>query len=203
MHVKNFWMNNEMPTNTTFVPGAVGQRADLLFIDWTDLPLFLQAMIEFIWGLVLGVVTTLLVALLLKLAQWVADSTQESFARMRRRNLFNSFPIRTYSSSGYHSICAEVCAVCLEELKKGEKVPVLQCGHLFHKACLQPWLEKHSQCPLCRLHLYTWKNNCESSTSTQLLGAGLPLSPSTYGSLSIAQTSVNTGGGAVGDHDLV
>uniref|UniRef100_A0A6T6MRB1 RING-type domain-containing protein n=1 Tax=Rhodosorus marinus TaxID=101924 RepID=A0A6T6MRB1_9RHOD len=174
---------------STTAPGPGPGPDELLVIDWTDLPLFLQAMIEFIWGLVLGIVTTLLVALLLKLAQWVADSTQESFARMRRRSLFNSFPIRTYTESSYMNGCLEVCAVCLEEIKVGEKIPVLQCGHVFHKPCLQPWLEKHSQCPLCRLNLYSLKTSNESSTSTQLLTAGVPLSPESYGALAVTQSN--------------
>ncbi|OHT04871.1 hypothetical protein TRFO_27544 [Tritrichomonas foetus] len=49
------------------------------------------------------------------------------------------------------SKCAEdACMICLETLTQDEKVVILECGHPFHKACLDPWLKMHSECPNCR-----------------------------------------------------
>ena len=31
------------------------------------------------------------------------------------------------------------------------------CGHIFHKACIEEWAEKHHQCPMCRADLATGK----------------------------------------------
>jgi E3 ubiquitin-protein ligase RNF167 len=46
------------------------------------------------------------------------------------------------------------CSVCLEAFRKGEKVRTLpQCGHVFHRACVDRWLRMHSACPLCRTPL--------------------------------------------------
>ena len=45
------------------------------------------------------------------------------------------------------------CMICLEQLKPGEKVIVLECGHPFHKECINPWLKIHSECPNCRFKL--------------------------------------------------
>jgi hypothetical protein len=47
---------------------------------------------------------------------------------------------------------AEICPICLEELKKGEQIPKLNCKHKFHKACLEPLCTEHGKvpCPLCR-----------------------------------------------------
>ena len=43
------------------------------------------------------------------------------------------------------------CAVCLETLKAGELVAVLECKHIFHGACLSRWVgEGHFSCPVCR-----------------------------------------------------
>jgi len=49
---------------------------------------------------------------------------------------------------------AELCPICLEELKKGEQIPKLNCKHKFHKACLALVCRKKNNvdvpCPLCR-----------------------------------------------------
>lgn len=42
---------------------------------------------------------------------------------------------------------ADPCSVCLEKLDSGEK---LKCGHVFHTACIDKWLERDSRCPMCR-----------------------------------------------------
>lgn len=42
------------------------------------------------------------------------------------------------------------CSICLEELDNGEKNRVLQCGHIFHTGCIEPWLKKYFTCPYCR-----------------------------------------------------
>ena len=42
------------------------------------------------------------------------------------------------------------CAICLEEIKKREKISTLNCNHQFHEKCLLPWLEEHETCPLDR-----------------------------------------------------
>lgn len=42
------------------------------------------------------------------------------------------------------------CAICYERLKLGEMARRLRCGHIFHKTCLDPWLERSATCPECR-----------------------------------------------------
>lgn len=47
-----------------------------------------------------------------------------------------------------------LCAVCLEDVQRGEAVRQLPaCGHLFHKDCIDMWLHSHTTCPLCRCEL--------------------------------------------------
>jgi Ring finger domain len=44
-----------------------------------------------------------------------------------------------------------VCAVCLTEFEEGEKTRVLpNCLHFFHVDCIDEWLCKNANCPLCR-----------------------------------------------------
>ncbi|XP_061357462.1 RING-H2 finger protein ATL8-like [Gastrolobium bilobum] len=48
-------------------------------------------------------------------------------------------------------VASSECAICLSEFAAGDEVRVLpQCGHGFHVACIDKWLESHSSCPSCR-----------------------------------------------------
>lgn len=43
-----------------------------------------------------------------------------------------------------------MCAVCIESYKAGDVVTVLTCEHIFHKACIEPWLLDRRTCPMCK-----------------------------------------------------
>lgn len=46
---------------------------------------------------------------------------------------------------------AACCAVCLERYGDSDVVRVLpDCGHLFHRECVDPWLRQRPTCPVCR-----------------------------------------------------
>jgi len=42
------------------------------------------------------------------------------------------------------------CSVCLSALEEGEEARSLPCGHTFHRECIDSWLQKSKQCPVCR-----------------------------------------------------
>ncbi|KAF7640089.1 hypothetical protein Mgra_00000534 [Meloidogyne graminicola] len=43
------------------------------------------------------------------------------------------------------------CCICLSNLKFGEKMTTLvQCKHIFHYECIEPWLRTKNNCPICR-----------------------------------------------------
>ncbi|XP_044738361.1 E3 ubiquitin-protein ligase RNF126-like isoform X3 [Chrysoperla carnea] len=45
------------------------------------------------------------------------------------------------------------CSVCWEDFQIGEPVRSLPCQHVYHDACICPWLELHATCPICRKSL--------------------------------------------------
>jgi len=45
------------------------------------------------------------------------------------------------------------CLVCLDEQKVGGLGVKLHCGHLYHRACLVDWLNRHCTCPCCRFEV--------------------------------------------------
>lgn len=42
------------------------------------------------------------------------------------------------------------CSICMENYTDGEQLRVLPCDHRFHPKCVDEWLKRHYQCPLCR-----------------------------------------------------
>ena len=44
----------------------------------------------------------------------------------------------------------ESCNICLTEFDDGEKVRTLPCFHLFHSTCIDNWLSRKPECPVCR-----------------------------------------------------
>jgi len=47
------------------------------------------------------------------------------------------------------------CSICLNNLKKEDKVLILKCNHLYHSECLLEWFNKdNNNCPLCREILF-------------------------------------------------
>lgn len=54
-----------------------------------------------------------------------------------------------------------ICSICLESIpgfstRNKTYTKNLTCGHSFHKACIDPWLKDHKNCPYCRQDEYTY-----------------------------------------------
>ncbi|CAA3010627.1 RING-H2 finger ATL16-like [Olea europaea subsp. europaea] len=50
------------------------------------------------------------------------------------------------------------CVVCLNEFQEDEKLRIIpNCGHVFHIDCLDIWLQKNTNCPLCRTSISSTK----------------------------------------------
>lgn len=64
-----------------------------------------------------------------------------------KKNVINSLPTQPYSSEFVHADCV----ICLAEFADGDAIRVLPpCGHGFHVACIDKWLELNTSCPSCR-----------------------------------------------------
>ncbi|KAK4374506.1 hypothetical protein RND71_005183 [Anisodus tanguticus] len=93
--------------------------------------------------------------------------TSTAFRRRYRRR--QRFPARTHLPElPCESYCGSQegvrdCAICLEEFKEGEfcrKLP--DCGHLFHVKCVDSWLIRVLNCPVCRTRVRVGSGNTGS-----------------------------------------
>lgn len=63
------------------------------------------------------------------------------------------------------------CPICIVDFGPNEIVFRLPCKHLFHKACLDPWLQKNKTCACCRMDLEKYfkenQSTLKAPTKTQ------------------------------------
>jgi len=46
------------------------------------------------------------------------------------------------------------CPICLSAFRPGDSVrPLASCGHTFHRACIDLWLLRRADCPLCKVRI--------------------------------------------------
>lgn len=66
-------------------------------------------------------------------------------------NMFSFAPPQDAAATGE---TPEACSICLVDYEEGDQVRSLNgCAHKFHLECIDKWLERSSQCPLCRADL--------------------------------------------------
>jgi E3 ubiquitin-protein ligase ATL6/9/15/31/42/55 len=88
-----------------------------------------------------------------------AGGWQGSIRRHRTRGLdpaaLAALPVVPYAQIRKHKSGGGLeCAVCLTAFDDGDELRLLpQCSHAFHPECINPWLEGHVTCPLCRANL--------------------------------------------------
>lgn len=64
-----------------------------------------------------------------------------------------SYPKLLYSEAKVKNkdSTASCCSICLADYKNSDLLRLLpDCGHLFHLKCVDPWLQLHPTCPVCR-----------------------------------------------------
>ena len=45
----------------------------------------------------------------------------------------------------------KTCTICMDNYELGSKIRMLPCFHFFHRDCVDPWLKRNRECPVCRV----------------------------------------------------
>lgn len=62
----------------------------------------------------------------------------------------------------YNEDIPSSCSICLMDVEKGDEYYDIKCKHVFHKQCLEKWLEDYNYvCPVCRAELGPSKAHIE------------------------------------------
>jgi len=58
--------------------------------------------------------------------------------------------IRALPQVRFSSKDRQNCPICLEHFQQGQTLTALSCQHHFHVDCVKGWMQRATQCPLCR-----------------------------------------------------
>lgn len=104
-----------------------------------------------------------------KYKQSISDTTSRHIYLFERYLKQNSIPYRWVNHLGqdltnalnswyifkHEEPLEDNCSICCE--KGNKKTVKTSCGHIFHKKCLNKWLEEKQECPLCRTKFPTYQ----------------------------------------------
>lgn len=84
--------------------------------------------------------------------RWGHMSTFSGYGSVpwRKKRGLSVADIKKLPLSMHHGFTAE-CSICLNDIKEGDSVRTLVgCGHSFHRACIDLWVLRCADCPLCK-----------------------------------------------------
>eukprot|EP00127_Corallochytrium_limacisporum_P005658 Clim_evm37s210 gene=Clim_evmTU37s210 len=87
--------------------------------------------------------------------------------RQATQNMDQKYPDATAEDLAQDS----QCVICREDMTAGKK---LNCGHIFHFACLRLWLERQQTCPTCRTSVLDNTATNRRSAAARVVAAAQP-----------------------------
>jgi DNA-directed RNA polymerase subunit RPC12/RpoP len=103
--------------------------------------------------------------------QEINDSDRNSF--IKNNDVLNRSPVGEKEEQN-----GSICSICLESNSNCDiSSERLECGHHFHKECIDPWLRSNNTCPLCRLKVQMIPYSSLPSTAPQPIRSSVGSTP--------------------------
>lgn len=57
------------------------------------------------------------------------------------------------------------CTICIEDFQDEETIKILPCFHQFHQSCIDDWLLRKTNCPVCKFDVNSASNQLNALTN--------------------------------------
>jgi hypothetical protein len=96
------------------------------------------------------------------IARWGRMSTIPGYSSVAHNKGLSPKDIERLESFTWSCVEGAECSICLNDLDEGDAVRKLPgCSHTFHKSCIDLWMLRRADCPLCKC-----KVPCETTSGT-------------------------------------
>ncbi|XP_067941335.1 E3 ubiquitin-protein ligase arkadia-A-like isoform X2 [Watersipora subatra] len=91
------------------------------------------------------------------LSSWMSNNgnigaSQETIERTTFAHRYSK-RVASDSEEGKSGSSDDKCTICISEYETDENVRRLPCLHLFHRDCVDQWLNSNKRCPMCRVDI--------------------------------------------------
>lgn len=102
-------------------------------------------------GVIFSAVARLLMTLILFYHAFQAEAPDADSPKPQgaSQTLIDSIPCGKFCPNLSGATSDISCAVCLNEFEENDMLRRLPCNHSFHSACVDKWLKRNKNCPLC------------------------------------------------------
>jgi len=84
----------------------------------------------------------------------IMNTVNEKYSEKEENNeIINnipSFSFKKFNLNNKNQNENNNCIVCMCEIEENEECKRLKCGHIFHSNCIDNWLKRTLECPMCR-----------------------------------------------------
>jgi len=64
--------------------------------------------------------------------------------------IFNKLCVIEINQANINKYCEQICTICQDIYKIGEKCIILNCFHRYHEECIKKWYKEKNKCPICK-----------------------------------------------------